>query len=108
MKKNYLFLFLTVLFFNGVQAQDEPVTAVQKNQFKINMFLPGFVYEHGFDSKNTLYSEASLGLGFSANSYDSNFAFFPQIVEQFRHYTILKKELPKAKEPLLIREIILP
>ena len=97
MKKNYLFLFLAVLFFNAVQAQDEAVTVVQKNQFKINMFLPGFVYEHGFDSKNTLYSEASLGLGFSANSYDSNFAFFPQIVEQFRHYYNLEKRAAKGK-----------
>jgi putative salt-induced outer membrane protein YdiY len=97
MKKNYLFLFLAVLFFNAVQAQDEAVTSVQKNQFKINMLLPGFVYEHGFDAKNTLYSEASLGFGFSSNSNNSNFAIFPNINEQFRHYYNLEKRATKGK-----------
>jgi len=97
MKKNYLFAILFAFLTNASYAQDEAVTSVQKNQFKVNMFLPGFVWEHGFDAKNTLYSEASLGLGFSSNSNDSNFAFFPQIVEQFRHYYNLEKRAAKGK-----------
>jgi hypothetical protein len=97
MKKNYLFLFLSFIFFNAVQAQDDAPTSVEKNQFKINMLLPGFVYEHGFDAKNTLYSEASLGLGFSANSNNSNFAVFPNINEQLRHYYNLEKRAGKGK-----------
>jgi len=97
MKKNYLFVILFAFLINASYGQDEAATAVQKNQFKVNMFLPGFVWEHGFDAKNTLYSEASLGLGFSTNSDDSNFAFYPQIVEQFRHYYNLEKRAAKGK-----------
>ncbi|TPG31856.1 hypothetical protein [Flavobacterium pectinovorum] len=99
MKKNYLFLFLSVLLFNGVYAQDEAVTSVRKNQFKINMLFPGFVYEHGFSAKNTLYSEASLGIGYSYNSYydESNVYLAPLISEQFRHYYNLEKRAAKGK-----------
>jgi putative salt-induced outer membrane protein YdiY len=99
MKKNYLFLILAFLFINAVKAQDEAVTSVQKNQFKINMLFPGFVYEHGFSAKNTLYSEVSLGLGYSYNSYydESNVFFAPLISEQFRHYYNLEKRANKGK-----------
>lgn len=97
MKKNYLFLLCSVLFINAVQAQSDAPVSVEKNQFKINMLLPGFVYEHGFDAKNTLYSEVSLGLGFSSNSNNSNFAIFPNINEQFRHYYNLEKRADKGK-----------
>lgn len=97
MKKNYLLFILFVLFINAVQAQEEAVTSVAKHQFKINLLLPGFVYEHGFNAKNTLYSEASLGLGFSANSNNSNFAIYPTINEQFRHYYNLEKRAAKGK-----------
>lgn len=97
MKKNYLLLFLCIPFINAVHAQDAAPISVEKNQFKINMLLPGFVYEHGFDAKNTLYSEVSLGLGFSANSNNSNFAFYPNINEQFRHYYNLEKRAGKGK-----------
>lgn len=97
MKKNYLLLLLFLLFFNAIQAQDDATAAVAKHQFKINMFLPGFVYENGFDAKNTLYSEVSLGFGFSANSNNSNFAFYPNINEQFRHYYNLEKRAAKGK-----------
>jgi putative salt-induced outer membrane protein YdiY len=99
MKKNYLFLLLSVLFINAVQAQDEAATAVEKNQFKINVLFPGFVYEHGFSAKNTLYSEISLGAGYRYNSYydESNVYLFPMINEQFRHYYNLEKRAAKGK-----------
>lgn len=90
-------MLLSVFFVNAIQAQDEAPRAVAKNQFKINLLLPGFVYEHGFDAKNTLYSEVSLGLGFSANSNSSNFAVFPNINEQFRHYYNLEKRADNGK-----------
>jgi putative salt-induced outer membrane protein YdiY len=99
MKKNYLFLCLAVLMFNGAYAQDEAVTSVRKHQFKINMLLPGFVYEHGFSAKNTLYSEASLGLGYRYSSYydESTWYILPMINEQFRHYYNLEKRAAKGK-----------
>ncbi|MCD0468636.1 hypothetical protein [Flavobacterium sp. JAS] len=99
MKKNYLFLFLMTLLFNGVYAQDEAVTSVRKNQFKINMLFPGFVYEHGFSTKNTLYSEACLGAGYRYSSYydESNVYLFPMINEQLRHYYNLEKRAAKGK-----------
>lgn len=97
MKNNYLLLLVSFLFTISIHAQDAAPTSVEKNQFKINLLLPGFVYEHGFDAKNTLYSEASIGLGFSSNSYNSNFAIYPNINEQFRHYYNLEKRAAKGK-----------
>ena len=99
MRKKCLFLFLSVLFVNTTQAQDDAPTTVAKNQFKINILSPGFVYEHGFSAKNTLYSEVSLGAGYSYNSYydESNLYLFPMINEQFRHYYNLEKRAAKGK-----------
>ena len=99
MKNNYFLLVLTVLSTISIQAQDEAVTTVSKNQFKINFLLPGFVYEHGFDTKNTLYSEVSMGLGYRYNSYydESTMYFVPFINEQFRHYYNLEKRARKGK-----------
>jgi len=97
MKKNYFLLLLFIISFTTIQAQEEAPVSVVRNQFKINMLLPGFVYEHGFDAKNTLYSEASLGFGFSTNSNNSNFTIFPNINEQFRHYYNLEKRATKGK-----------
>lgn len=97
MKKNYFLLLLLIISFTTIQAQEEAPVSVVRNQFKINMLLPGFVYEHGFDAKNTLYSEASLGFGFSTNSNSSNFTIFPNINEQFRHYYNLEKRATKGK-----------
>lgn len=82
MTKNYLFLFFSVLLINVANAQEEVLVSVSKNQFKINALLsPGFVYEHGFSTKNTLYSEASLLIGYRSNSvYDeSTWYFVPRI-----------------------------
>lgn len=99
MKKNYLYLLLSVLFINVVHAQNDTPVSVVKNQFKINLLFPGFVYEHGFDSKNTLYSEASLGVGYRYSSYygESSWFIFPMINEQFRHYYNLEKRAVKGK-----------
>jgi hypothetical protein len=99
MKKKYLFLFLSVLFANAIQAQDEAPTTVTKNQFKINILFPGFVFEHGLSDKNTLYSEVSLGAGYRKNSYynESNVYLFPMINEQVRHYYNLEKRASKGK-----------
>lgn len=100
MTKNYLFLFFSVLLINVANAQEEATVSVSKNQFKINFLLsPGFVYEHGFSAKNTLYSEASLLIGYRSNSvYDeSTWYFIPRITEQFRHYYNLEKRAQKGK-----------
>jgi hypothetical protein len=99
MKKNYVFLFLAVLFINVVNAQDD-IVSVAKNQFKINPLLsPGFVYEHGFSTKNTLYSEASLIIGYRKSGVynESTWYFIPRINEQFRHYYNLEKRAAKGK-----------
>ncbi|SHM92032.1 DUF3575 domain-containing protein [Flavobacterium chilense] len=98
MKKNQILLLFSILFASVVYAQNDNPVSVEKNQFKINMLSPGFVYEYGFDTKNTLYSEASLSLGFSVNSNSSNFAIFPNINEQFRHYYNLEKRAAKGKK----------
>ncbi|MDR7212428.1 DUF3575 domain-containing protein [Flavobacterium piscis] len=99
MKNNYLLLLLSVLFTITIQAQDEAPASVEKNQFKINFLFPGFVYEHGFDAKNTLYSEVSSGFGYRYNSYydESTTYFLPMINEQFRHYYNLEKRANKGK-----------
>jgi hypothetical protein len=89
-----LFLLFTPLF--NLFAQDTPT--VEKNQFKINMLLPGFVYEHGFSNKNTLYSELSFGVGYRDSGFNgSSWSFYPSITEQFRHYYNLEKRTNKGK-----------
>lgn len=100
MTKNYFVLFLSVLFITAANAQDDAPVSVVKHQFKINaLLLPGFVYEHGFSTKNTLYSEASIVLGYRHNSWydESTWYFTPRITEQFRHYYNLEKRAVKGK-----------
>lgn len=98
MTKNYVITLLFLLFISIANAQDK-APAVIKHQFKVNMLYPGFVYEHGFSEKNTLYSEVALGVGYRYNSfYDKGSAFFfPLINEQFRHYYNLEKRAAKGK-----------
>ncbi|WP_232726991.1 hypothetical protein [Flavobacterium sp. 1] len=77
-------------------AQDIP--SVEKNQFKINLILPGVVYEHGFSNKNTLYSEFSFGLGYSKSGFSgSTWSYYPTVNEQFRHYYNLEKRTANGK-----------
>lgn len=94
--KKHIFLLLIFLAFSSSKAQEKPT--VKKNQFKINVLLPGIVYEHGFDEKNTLYSEISTGFAFR-NESSSGFAhaFYPNINEQLRHYYNLDKRAAKGK-----------
>lgn len=87
-----LFILMTISHSN---AQEKP--AVAKSQFKINVLLPGFVYEHGLSDKNTLYSELSSGYGYTSNSFGKTWTFYPYINEQFRHYYNLDKRAEKGK-----------
>ena len=87
-----LFILMTISHSN---AQEKPV--VEKSQFKINVLLPGFVYEHGLSDKNTLYSELSSGYGYTSNSFGKTWTFYPYINEQFRHYYNLEKRAVKGK-----------
>ena len=89
------FLFLLLLLSSFIQAQNAP--SVEKNQFKINVLLPGFVYEYGINNKNTLYSELSAGFGYSSSGFGENWSFYPYIQEQFRHYYNLEKRTAKGK-----------
>jgi hypothetical protein len=95
MKKLSL-LLLTVVSFTALHAQDQQ--SVAKNQFKINILTPGFAFEHGFDSKNTLYSELSIGIGYRYSSgYGGTTYFVPILREEFRHYYNLEKRAAKDK-----------
>jgi hypothetical protein len=88
---------IAFLFFIAsiVHAQNTP--SVEKHQFKINVLLPGIVYEYGLSNKNTLYSELSAGFGYSSNYFGDNWTFVPYIHEQFRHYYNLEKRATKGK-----------
>jgi len=91
--------FVFVLLFTPllrVIGQETP--SVEKNLFKINLLLPGFVYEHGFSSKNALYSEFSFGFGYQTSAFwGSTFVIYPTINEQFRHYYNLEKRVGKGR-----------
>ena len=87
-----VFILITI---SHSYAQAKP--AVVKSQFKINVLLPGFVYEHGLSDKNTLYSELSSGYGYTSNGFGKNWTFYPYINEQFRHYYNLEKRAKKEK-----------
>jgi hypothetical protein len=89
-------LLLGLLTVASINAQDK--AAVEKNQFKINFLAPEVVYEHGFDAKNTLYSELSLGFSYSYNgSFGSNLSLVPDITEQLRYYNNLEKRASTGK-----------
>lgn len=94
--KKYVCVLLNLIIFSSLYSQDSP--KVKKNQFKINVLLPGVAYEHGFSNKNTLYSELSFGIGYRNNDfYGSAWSFYPNITEQFRHYYNLEKRTSKGK-----------
>lgn len=88
-------LVLLLLLSSFVQAQNSP--SVEKHQFKINVLLPGVVFEYGLNNKNTLYSELSAGYGYRSNDFGDNWSFYPYIQEQFRHYYNLEKRAAKGK-----------
>ncbi|MFW0739970.1 hypothetical protein [Flavobacterium sp. T12S277] len=89
-------LFLIVCLYINIYSQEN--ISVEKNQFKINLILPGIVYEHGFTEKNTLYSEFSLGFGYRSSYFGGNtWSFYPNINEQFRHYYNLQKRADNGK-----------
>jgi hypothetical protein len=96
MKVNFS-LILVFLFLANMYSQETP--SVEKNQFKINVLLPGVVYEHGFTPKNTLYSELNSGFGYRKNSFynEATWSFYPNIYEQFRHYYNLEKRAKNGK-----------
>lgn len=91
------FHFIVFLFFSSFFVQAQNSVTVEKHQFKINVLLPGFVYEYGINNKNTLYSELSAGYGFSSNNFGTNWTIYPYIQEQFRHYYNLEKRATKGK-----------
>lgn len=79
-----------------MSAQDN--LTVEKNSVKLNLLLPGVVYEHGFNEKNTLYSELSTGLVYRNSSFLGNgWYFIPVINEQFRHYYNIEKRSLNGK-----------
>ncbi len=91
-------LFILLVLFCPVFRSVAQNAVVAKNQFKINLLLPGFVYEHGLSDKNTLYSELSFGIGYrNSDFYGSGWSFYPTITEQFRHYYNLEKRASKGK-----------
>lgn len=97
--KKYMFLFLILVSFSNIFAQD--TSSVEKNLFKINLLLPGVVYEHGLSKKNTLYSELSFGIGYNQSGYSGkNLSLYPNINEQFRHYYNLEKRAQKGKRTI--------
>ncbi|WP_432223112.1 hypothetical protein ACRASX_16335 (plasmid) [Flavobacterium sp. TMP13] len=91
-----LYLLLT---FNLIAFSQTNTVLVEKNQYKINILIPGIVYEHGFSSRNTLYSDLSFGFGYRKSDFygESKWSFFPKINEQFRHYYNLEKRSVKGK-----------
>lgn len=92
----YYIMVLSILGIFSLSAQSR--STVEKNQFKINVLLPGFVYEYGFNEKNTLYSEVSSGFGIRTNFLGgTSWLFYPTINEQFRHYFNLNKRALKGK-----------
>ncbi|WP_269224998.1 DUF3575 domain-containing protein [Flavobacterium eburneipallidum] len=90
--KSLVFLLLLSSF---VQSQNSP--SVEKSQFKINVLLPGLVFEYGLNNKNTLFSEISAGYGYTNNSLGENWTIYPYVQEQFRHYYNLEKRAAKGK-----------
>lgn len=95
--KKHKIIIISLLAIVNLFAQDKP--SVEKNLFKLNVLLPGVVYEHGFNKKNTLYSELSMGFGYRNSSFSgSSWIFLPVINEQLRHYYNFEKRSLNEKK----------
>ncbi|MFN7099187.1 MAG: hypothetical protein ACK4M4_02280 [Flavobacterium sp.] len=93
--KTFIVAAFMILIIPNCFAQN--LNSVAKSQFKINVLLPGLVYEYGLSSKNTLYAEISSGYGYTSNMFGSTWSFYPYVDTQFRHYYNLEKRLAKNK-----------
>lgn len=92
----YFIIILSIFGMYSLFGQSR--VSVVENQFKVNVLLPGLVYEHGFNDKNALYSEVSLGFAYRSNYYaGSSWQLYPNINEQFRHYYNLDKRALKGR-----------
>ena len=95
MKKTIL-IILALVGTLKLNAQDKP--SVEKHLFKINLLLPGAAYEHGLDTKNTLFSQLAIGFGYrDSMGLGNGWYFLPTISEQYRHYYNLEKRSSKGK-----------
>lgn len=92
----YIIIIIAFIGIFKLNAQEKP--SVEKHLFKVNLLLPGVVYENGLDTKNTIYSELSTGFGYRKNGAGTNWTFLPVINEQFRHYYNLEKRSLNSKK----------
>lgn len=93
--KTFILAAFMALTIPNSFAQNIP--SVAKSQFKINVLLPGLVYEYGLSSKNTLYTEISSGYGYTSNMFGNTWSFYPYLDTQFRHYYNLDKRAANNK-----------
>jgi hypothetical protein len=95
--KNYILILVALLAFENLKAQ-EKTTAVEKNQFKINILSPGVTYEAGIGKNATLCTDANLSIGVSYNSNSGRkWLYSPYIGEQYRYYYNLDKRNSNGK-----------
>ena len=95
MKKNII-ICCCLLGLSFAKAQD--TISVEKKLFKINLLLPGIVYERSISSKNTLNTTLFSGFAINGSSNSGpNWHFLPTIAEEFRHYYNLDNRNKKGK-----------
>jgi len=82
----------------AVFANAQTTNKVENHQFKVDFIAPGFNYELGLNSKNTINFGAGIGFGFrSSSELGSDFGFYPAGEIQYRHYYNLKRRANKGK-----------
>ncbi|WP_291864773.1 hypothetical protein [Maribacter sp.] len=90
---------LLVLFFGlTIIANAQSAKNVEENQFVINVFTPGFVYEKGVTTNTTLATEFTIGFeARGCTGCETAYGIYPAFVGQYRYYYNMERRLGKNK-----------
>jgi hypothetical protein len=90
-------LILTCIITSTIQAQDRSSVSTT-TIFKVNLVLPGIVYERSISPKNTLNTTFFSGFAINgSNNSGPKLHFLPTLAEEFRHYYNLDNRNKKGK-----------
>jgi len=94
MRSDLLFFILWLLSFGHLFGQQ----IVEKNQWSIDVLLPGVTYEHGLTENTTLNSNLGFGFGLRGGSdRNTEYGIYPTAILQYRYYYNFKRRLDKGK-----------
>ncbi|MGD1946883.1 MAG: hypothetical protein ACFB0A_11640 [Croceivirga sp.] len=85
-------LFLFVLCSNLFAQQQ-----VEKQQWSLDVLLPGVTYEVGLSKKTTLNANLGFGFGLRGDGQNTEYGIYPTGILQYRYYYNFQRRLDKGK-----------